>query len=71
MSWMDFVAACPICQVRMQPDSASGEEFHCPACKAMLDVLDDELCMLSLPPHDEVCFIPSADLLWMAPAFVH
>lgn len=65
-----FVACCPVCQGRMRADTTSGEEFTCPDCDAMLDVLDDDLSMLSLPPHDEVCFVPTADLLWVAATLV-
>ena len=65
-SAMDFMACCPVCQRRMCADTASGEEFTCTACGAMLDILDEDLCMLSLAPHDDVCFIPTADLLWAA-----
>ena len=65
---MDFVACCRVCQSRMISDTRSGEEFSCQHCSALLDIIDDELCMLSLSPHDDVCFIPSADLLWLPAA---
>ena len=67
---MDFMACCPVCQDLMRPDTESGEEFTCPSCRAMLDILDDDLSMLSLPPHEDVAFIPTSDLLWMPVALV-
>ncbi|MBI6545938.1 MAG: hypothetical protein HY692_04030 [Cyanobacteria bacterium NC_groundwater_1444_Ag_S-0.65um_54_12] len=68
---MSFRLCCPICEASMQEDTASGEEFSCPRCQAMLDIIDAELAMLSLPPHENVTYILTAKLRWLPVIAVH
>lgn len=53
---------CPFCCGRLQSDTASNEEFSCIKCKAMVDILDADLTMVSLPPHDDIQFISTSRL---------
>ena len=64
---MEFDLCCPVCEELMRADTDSGEEFSCTYCRAMADILDDDLTMLSLPPHDDVYYMPTRELRWRAP----
>ena len=61
---MAFKLCCPVCTGAMQADTDSGEEFTCQACGAMLDLLDEDLSMMSVPPHEAIDYIRTASLRW-------
>lgn len=61
---MEFKLSCPVCDTPMQADTPSGEEFSCHYCSAMVDILDDDLTMISLPPHQDIGYIPTSGLRW-------
>ncbi len=54
---------CPFCHDALVSVTMSGEEFACCACEAMVDILDDELCMVSQPPnHLDVSIMATLEL---------
>ncbi len=61
---MAFKLCCPICTGAMKADTDSGEEFSCPACGAMVDLLDEDVTMLSVPPHDTIEYVKTSTMRW-------
>lgn len=61
---------CPYCTSQLQADTPSGEEFSC-ACGAMVDILDWELAMVSLPPHREIQILATDELTFRTPVPAH
>jgi hypothetical protein len=61
---MAFKLCCPMCAHAMKIDTDSGEEFSCARCGAMVDLIDEDLTMLSIPPHDEISYVKTASLRW-------
>ena len=53
---------CPFCHHMLKADTASNEEFSCIQCLAMVDILDDDLTMVSTPPHEEIQFVATSEL---------
>lgn len=54
---------CPFCHNALRSDTTSGEEFSCLGCEAMVDVIDDDLTMVSLAPHHlDVFYIATSEL---------
>lgn len=53
---------CPVCHAALAPDTPSGEEFSCAPCQVMVDVLDDDLTMVSVAPHTDVFFMATSEL---------
>lgn len=53
---------CPFCHRGLEADTDSGEEFSCRACAAMVDVIDDDLTMVSRAPHSDVFYIATSEL---------
>ncbi|MBM3270086.1 MAG: hypothetical protein FJZ01_20830 [Candidatus Sericytochromatia bacterium] len=67
---MAFKLCCPVCTQAMQADTASGEEFSCASCGAMVDLIDEDFTMVSVPPHDKIEYVKTASMRWfvMVPA---
>lgn len=61
---------CPFCHHALRADTTSGEEFSCLSCEAMVDVIDDDLTMVSRAPHLDVFYIATSELRLAAPARV-
>lgn len=56
---------CPFCHNDLVSVTSSGEEFTCRSCEAMVDVLDDDLCMVSQPPNQlDVTIMATMELTW-------
>lgn len=56
---------CPFCHDDLVSVTTSGEEFTCRACEAMVDILDEDLCMVSQPPNQlDVSIMATAELSW-------
>ncbi|MNK45300.1 hypothetical protein D3C87_640580 [compost metagenome] len=54
---------CPFCHDDLVSVTSSGEEFTCRHCEAMVDILDDDLCMVSRPPnHLDVSIMATLEL---------
>ena len=54
---------CPFCHNALRSDTTSGEEYSCLSCEAMVDVLDDDLTMVSRAPHHlDVFYIATSEL---------
>lgn len=54
---------CPFCHDDLVSVTESGEEFTCRHCEAMVDILDDDLCMVSQPPnHLDVSIMATLEL---------
>lgn len=58
---------CPYCSLSLRADTSSLEEFSC-ACGAMVDVLDEDLSMVSLPPHRDVHIVATCELTYKLPS---
>lgn len=54
--------SCPFCHGALKADTASGEEFSCARCDVMVDVLDEDLSMVSVAPHADVFFIATSEI---------
>lgn len=59
---------CPFCHHALRSDTTSGEEFSCLSCEAMVDVLDDDLTMVSRAPHLDVFYIATSEVRLTTPA---
>lgn len=54
---------CPFCHDDLIAVTDSGEEFTCKDCAAMVDILDDDLCMVSRPPNQlDVSILATVEL---------
>lgn len=54
--------SCPVCHRALKADTVSGEEFSCAGCDVMVDILDEDLSMVSVAPHTDVFFIPTCEI---------
>lgn len=53
---------CPFCHEALQADTESGEEFSCASCHAMVDILDEDLTMVSREPHLDVFYVATREV---------
>ncbi|MNY46850.1 hypothetical protein D3C86_1820700 [compost metagenome] len=54
--------SCPFCHRPLKADTFSGEEFSCAGCNVMVDVLDEDLSMVSVAPHSDVFFLATSEI---------
>jgi transcription elongation factor Elf1 len=54
--------SCPFCHQALKADTVSGEEFSCAACNVMVDILDEDLSMVSVAPHSDVFFMATSEI---------
>jgi hypothetical protein len=57
-----LVVHCPFCHQGLHADTDSGEEFSCHHCGAMVDVIDDDLTMVSRAPHADVFYVATSEI---------
>ncbi|MBO9542168.1 hypothetical protein J7643_16390 [bacterium] len=56
------VFSCPFCHKALKADTVSGEEFSCAGCNVMVDILDEDLSMVSVAPHVDVFFLATSEI---------